>query len=394
MLLDAREQTVALNREAQVLIVGAGPVGLTLAQELAEVADVLLLESGGFEASAEIDALNTGETAGISYPLKETRTRRVGGSLTLWAGWLTPFDEHDFAPLARASRGHWPIGLTAIEPYFARAAQRLNLGDLCFDARNLAGASEIPLPLDDGAVRPGAWRFGTPTWRCTEADRERFTSSRSVTLVTHVNVVDLGLSKEHNRIRKVTIRTLDGREGIVEAVLVVLACGGLETPRLLLNANRQISAGVANSSGLVGRYFMEHPHFTFQSLHLKRPDLFVGSLAPQRDSRGREFMLNFGLTPEIQEAAGILNGRMHVFRTPAMSPADTPKVGLFMEQMPNPASRVTLGDQRDRLGLRKLVLDWQLCELDWSTFRQTEELFAEAFEQIGAGRRVAYQRRP
>ena len=100
-------------------------------------------------------------------------------------------------------------------------------------------------------------------------------------------------------------------------------------------------------------------------------------------------MLNFGLTPEIQEAAGILNGRVHVFRTPAMSPADMPKVGLFMEQMPNPASRVTLGDQRDRLGLRKLVLDWQLCELDWSTFRQTQELFIESFEKIGAGRRVA-----
>ena len=68
----------------------------------------------------------------------------------------------------------------------------------------------------------------------------------------------------------------------MEAVLVVLACGGLETPRLLLNANRQIPAGVANSSGLVGRCFMEHPHFTFESLQLQRPDLFVGSLAPQR----------------------------------------------------------------------------------------------------------------
>ena len=389
MLLHACEQAVALNREAQVLIVGAGPVGLTLAQELAGVADVLLLESGGFAASAEIDALNAGETAGLSYPLKETRTRRVGGSLALWAGWLTPFDEHDFAPHARASRGHWPFSLAAIEPYFARAAQRLNLADLCFDARTLAATSGIPLPLDDGIVRPGTWRLGKPTWHFTEADREWFTSSRGATLLTHVNVVDLGLSKEHNRIRKVMIRTLDGREGVVEALLVVLACGGLETPRLLLNANRQIPAGVANSSDLVGRCFMEHPHFTFESLQLGCPDLFVGSIAPQLDAQGRNFMLNFGLTPKIQQANGILNGRVHVFRTPTMRHDDVPRMGLFMEQTPNPASCVTLGDQRDRLGLRKLVLDWQLCELDWSTFHQTEELFVEAIEQIGAGRRVA-----
>jgi choline dehydrogenase-like flavoprotein len=389
VLLDACEQAVALNRAAQVLVVGAGSAGLTLAQELAKFAEVLLLESGGFAASAEIDALNGGHTVGLPYPLNETRTRRVGGSLLLWAGWLAPFDEHDFVPHAQASRGNWPFGLAAIEPYFARAARRLNLGDLCFDARTLAGTSGMPLPLDDSIVRPGAWRFGTPTWRCVEADREWLTSSRKVTLLTHVNVVDLALSKEHNRIQKVTIRTLDGREGIVEAALVVLACGGLETPRLLLNANRQIPVGLANSSGLVGRCFMEHPHFTFESLQLQRPDLFVGSLAPQRDAQGKEFMLNFGLTPEVQQAAGILNGRVHVFRTPAMSPVDTPKVGLFMEQMPNPASRVTLSDQRDRLGLLKLVLDWQLCELDWSSFRQTQELFVEAFGQIGAGRRVA-----
>jgi choline dehydrogenase-like flavoprotein len=388
VLLDACEQAVALNREAQVLIVGTGPAGLTLAQELAEVADVLLLESGGFAASAEIDALNGGRTVGLPYPLNETRTRRVGGSLTLWAGWLTPFDDHDFMPHPQAPRGRWPFGLAAIEPYFARAAERLNLGDLCFDARTLAGTSGIPLPLDDSIVRPGAWRFGTPTRRCVEADREWFASSRNVTLLTHVNVVDLGLSKEHNRIQNVTIRTLDGREGIVAAGLFVLACGGLETPRLLLNASRQIPAGVANSSGLVGRCFMEHPHFTFESLQLKRPDLFVGSLTSQRDAEGREFMLNFGLAPEVQQATGILNGRVHVFRTPAMSHADMPKVGLFMEQMPNPASRVTLSDQRDRLGLPKLVLDWQLCDLDWSTYGKTEKLFVAAFEQIGAGRRV------
>jgi choline dehydrogenase-like flavoprotein len=389
VLLDASEQAVALDREAQVLIVGAGPVGLTLAQELAEVADVLLLESGGFAASAEIDALNVGETTGLPYPLKETRTRRVGGSLTLWAGWLTPFDKHDFAPHARASRSHWPFGLAAIKPYFARAARRLNLADLCFDARTLAAASGIPLPWDDNIVRPGTWRFGTPTWYFAEADREWFTSSAGATLLTHVNIVDLDLSKEHTRIRKVTIRTLDGREGVVEAMLVVLACGGLETPRLLLNANRQIPAGVANSSGLVGRCFMEHPHFTFESLQLERPDLFVGSIAPQHDTQGRNFMLNFGLTPRIQQVTGILNGRVHVFCTPAMSSDDVPRVGLFMEQAPNPASCVTLGDQRDRLGLRKLVLNWQLSELDWFTFHRTQELFVEAFEQIGAGRRVA-----
>jgi choline dehydrogenase-like flavoprotein len=389
MVLDARDSAVVLSREAQVLIVGAGVAGLTLAQELIDVADVFLIEGGGFIANAEIDALNKGETIGLDYPLEQTRTRRVGGSLSLWAGWIAPFDAHDFAAHARVSRGSWPFGYDTLEPYFAKSAHRLNLLDLCFDARALATSCGVPLPLDNGIVRPTAWRFGTPKWRFGEADRVRLRSSRGLTLLTHAHVVDLRLNGEHDRIEDVTIRTLDGREGTVSADLVVLACGGLETPRLLLNANRQIPTGVTNSSGLVGRCFMEHPHVTFESLQLQRPDLFVGSIEPQRDEQGREFMLNFGLTPEIQGAEGILNGRVHVFRTPTMRPEDMPRVGVFMEQAPNPASRLILGNRRDRLGLRTLVLDWRLCGLDWSTYSQTQQLFIEAFERTGVGCRVA-----
>jgi choline dehydrogenase-like flavoprotein len=62
-----------------------------------------------------------------------------------------------------------------------------------------------------------------------------------------------------------------------------------------------------------------------------------------------------------------------------------------MEQAPNPASRITLSDQRDCLGLRRLILDWQLCELDWSTYRQTQEVFIEFFEQMRAGCRIGKQ---
>ena len=40
----------------------------------------------------------------------------------------------------------------------------------------------------------------------------------------------------------------------------VLACGGLENPRLLLASNRQVNAGLGNQRDWVGRCFMEHPH--------------------------------------------------------------------------------------------------------------------------------------
>jgi glucose dehydrogenase len=45
----------------------------------------------------------------------------------------------------------------------------------------------------------------------------------------------------------------------VSGKIVVLAANAMETPKLLLMSNRQRDAGIANSSGAVGRYLMDHP---------------------------------------------------------------------------------------------------------------------------------------
>jgi choline dehydrogenase-like flavoprotein len=388
MILDARDETAALDYHTDVLIIGAGPMGLALADRLAHSREVLLIEGGRLERSDVHDALNGGKTTGRGYPLMATRTRRVGGSLALWAGWIAPFDEHDFAPHPGHSTSGWPFERSALEPHYAAAAHCLNLEDLCFDASELARRGRISLPFVTAKVRTHSWRFGTPTLRFEGSDHLRLASVPNLTLVTDLHAVELVLASGHDRVRQVRVKTLDGRHGIISPDVVVLACGGLETPRLLLNSDRQIPDGVANSSGLVGRCFMEHPHITFNKLKLARPHAFEAYLVRQRDDLGREFMLNFGLVPEFQRSARILNGRVHVFRTPEMEVDARPKVGVFLEQAPNPASKLTLTGERDRLGVRKLMLDWQLCELDWATYETIEEVFIDAFEQTSKGRRI------
>jgi choline dehydrogenase-like flavoprotein len=53
----------------------------------------------------------------------------------------------------------------------------------------------------------------------------------------------------------------EGREQFLGAEVVVLACNGVGTPRLLLNSKSKcFPAGLANSSGLVGRNLMFHPY--------------------------------------------------------------------------------------------------------------------------------------
>ena len=59
---------------------------------------------------------------------------------------------------------------------------------------------------------------------------------------------------------------------------------------------------------------------------------------------------------------------------PTVRSAHVDVIGYF-EQAPNPDSRVTLSDEVDALGQRKVCVDWRLTELDWHTYRTAADLF-------------------
>ncbi|PAJ81600.1 GMC family oxidoreductase [Burkholderia ubonensis] len=61
------------------------------------------------------------------------------------------------------------------------------------------------------------------------------------------------------RISAVNYIRWDGSKASVSGKIVVIAANGIETPKILLSSVRQNPDGVANSSGAVGRYLMDHP---------------------------------------------------------------------------------------------------------------------------------------
>ncbi len=59
-------------------------------------------------------------------------------------------------------------------------------------------------------------------------------------------------------------------------------------------------------------------------------------------------------------------------------------IGYF-EQAPNPDSRITLGDERDALGQRKVCVDWRLTPLDTHTYRAAATLFGTQLARASGG---------
>lgn len=55
------------------------------------------------------------------------------------------------------------------------------------------------------------------------------------------------------------------------------------------------------------------------------------------------------------------------------------------EQAPNPDSRITLSEERDKFGVNRISLDWQLSEIDHRTVRVMAEAAKEEFARLDLG---------
>ena len=99
MLLDTSELPDGHELVADLVIVGAGAAGITIALELiGSGLSVLLLESGGAEEEPATQNLYAGTVvdAHLHSPPDRYRQRRYGGTTSIWGGRCTPFDPIDF----------------------------------------------------------------------------------------------------------------------------------------------------------------------------------------------------------------------------------------------------------------------------------------------------------
>ena len=100
-------------------------------------------------------------------------------------------------------------------------------------------------------------RYSKPTdvWRKW---REQLTRSRDVTVINGAACTGVLTNDEGTRAVGLDLRTISHRRHKIAAETIVLACGGLETPRLLLASRASRSHGLGNQRDLVGRFYMTH----------------------------------------------------------------------------------------------------------------------------------------
>ncbi|HSZ89497.1 MAG TPA: FAD-dependent oxidoreductase [Acetobacteraceae bacterium] len=255
-----------------VCVVGAGPVGIVLALELARLGrSVLLLESGGMHDSKDAQRL---ADAAIVNPHSHVAmdiavARRLGGASNLWGGRCVAMEDFDFTERAAVPHSGWPIGPADVAPYLPAACDYLG-----------CGPPEFEDPVPDLTVANDDFRFvrlerWSKTPRIGALYARRLRDEPAIDLRLRATVVGLEHA-EDGRVCRVRVRQHGGREASFTPRCVVLAAGGLENARLLLATQLQYPGSFGGDDGPLGRYYMGHLYGSVADMVIHSPVLDAG----------------------------------------------------------------------------------------------------------------------
>jgi choline dehydrogenase-like flavoprotein len=312
MIVDSSELNDAQLANVDVCIIGAGAAGLTLACELDGTGlNVVLLEAGGVAHEPGLADYYTGTAAPPHPGLTEFRRLGLGGTTSLWGGRCIPLDPIDFERRDYVAHSGWPIGYDEVGRYYPRAMQYCDAGACDF---TVAGSLKNPTPtvagFDGRAVMftDRIERYSLPT-DFGRRYRRRIERSGNVTLVLHARCTRLRKRAGSQALESVELVDRAARVRRVQPRFAVLATGGIEVPRLLLNSDPD-GALFGNGSDLVGRYYMCHFESTCGRL--------VANGAPvsfdfEKTRDGVYCRRRLGFAPATQREHRLLNGvyRLH-----------------------------------------------------------------------------------
>jgi choline dehydrogenase-like flavoprotein len=301
-----------------VIVIGSGPGGASVAQRLAPTGKrILLLERGDYlpRSPANWDA----QTVFVdgAYQASETwygsdgRSFHpglhyyVGGNSKVYGAALFRMRERDFGEIVHHDgvSPAWPLKYDVFEPYYAEAERLFHVhGQRGEDPTEPVASGPFPYPavshepriaaLSESLARDGLHPFHlplgilldekngkpSPTSICIRCDAfdgfpcllngkadaqvicvdPALKAHPNLTLLTGAYVSKLQTSPSGRTVTEVHV-TRDGREERFAADLVVVACGALSSALLLLRSgNDQHPNGLANGSGQLGRNYMRH----------------------------------------------------------------------------------------------------------------------------------------
>jgi choline dehydrogenase-like flavoprotein len=395
---------MAADNQFDVIIIGTGAGGGTLAYALAPLGKrILLLDRGDYvpreKANWDPRAVNVEgkyQTKEVwrdedGKPLHPHTNYYVGGNTKFYGAALFRLRKQDFGEIQHHGgvSPAWPITYDDLEPYYLKAENLYHVhGERGVDPTDPFASSPYPHPpvsheprmqqLSDDFARLGLKPFHVPLGvqldeknaraskciRCETCDGfpclvhaksdaqvicvDPALQYPNVTLLTNAFAERLETSATGREVTKVVVKR-GGATETYSANIVVVSCGAINSAALLLrSANDRHPRGLANSSDVVGRHYMGHVNSVLMAVSkCPNPTVFQKTLALNDFYLGsKEWPYPMGHISFV----GKLDGETLKGGAPAIAPGYTLQLmaahsldfWLTSEDLPDPNNRVTL----------------------------------------------------
>lgn len=458
-VLDVDMKEYGPSEEVDVCIVGTGACGGVMAQRLARAGwSVVALEAGPWhdsekdmvsdEAGSSRLYWNDVRISGGGEPLEygsNNSGRGVGGGTVHYAAFCPRLHPSDFRTYSLDGAGaDWPISYEELEPYYEQmereypvsgpyfpwgkphsypykpkqagtAGQMLAKGCFRLGIRVVMGG---PIGINAGTngLRPHCIFRGFCLYGCK-------VGAKASTNITHVPdaiahgaeirtscmAVEIPIDDQGHARGVRYVRTLpDGshQEEMQRAKLVVVAGYAIETPRLLLNStSSRFPNGLANSSGLVGKFLMAQAgqvvagRFPEMIRQYKAPPACVETEAFYETNPENTFVRGFSLQSvaplpismarDLAEGEEVFGWRLRELMAGYNHYAC---IGVLGEILPDQRNEVTLADERDQYGIPRAKTSFNLFENDRRLISAGVAKAREVLDAAGASQTFAVDR--
>ena len=407
------------------VIVGSGAVGIMMCVELSRKGKkVLMLESGRFgehqDRQVDNEVVQTGKRLENAV---WGRKRAVGGTTIAWGGQSLPFRAVDFSRRHWVSDSGWPISFDDISAYYAPANAFMQIDALDYhdDIFKMFGLGK---PAFDKAID-----FHFSKW----APEPDFTKVYGRELEQDLPVVYNAMLTRlipngNGNISEIEVSNHAGRKYVMKVNQLLLATGGIESNRILLNSRDLNGSVIGDHSGWLGRGFMDHPCISTGKFTPKKPYAFQ-RLFNTNISGGRKYSKRLSLSESFQTEQQLLNASaslMFSYPEEEFNPyqeilslrdrkmpnlfkvlrhADTYALAargylfdrfvykhraeatliMMLEQEPLRSSCISASDVPDRFGLPKASIHWDISHKTWESMIALSDRLGVEFARLGLG---------